>query len=212
MSVIECLSSTLYFSRYPKNLPWLLWGGSRKPLWHQTWAPPRAPPPSLYCTGTENQSKTINRFWIGWCSQRQKPKRWTLGKSWNTFVFLLIFWAKGFPFLWRVEANSTSRQLVLESKELWDQFHVIGTEMIVTKAGRYVWKNWKFLNLRLENSDICYHISTFCLCCPMIYSQDLANVDHAFLSNPCFIAKRHNKQVTWLVWTYFRQSLVLIPP
>ena len=140
MSVIECLSSTLYFSRYPKNLPWLLWGGSREPLWHQTWAPPRTPPPSLHCTGTENQSKTMSRFWIGWCSQRQKPKRWTLGKSWNTFVFLLIYWAKGFPFLWRVEANSTSRQLVLESKELWDQFHVIGTEMIVTKAGRYVWK------------------------------------------------------------------------
>ena len=28
--------------------------------------------------------------------------------------------------------------LHLDAKDLWDQFHIIGTEMIVTKAGRYV--------------------------------------------------------------------------
>ena len=28
--------------------------------------------------------------------------------------------------------------LQLDAKELWDQFHMIGTEMIVTKAGRLV--------------------------------------------------------------------------
>ena len=27
----------------------------------------------------------------------------------------------------------------LEGKDLWDQFHKCGTEMVITKSGRYVW-------------------------------------------------------------------------
>lgn len=29
----------------------------------------------------------------------------------------------------------------LEGRELWERFNELGTEMIITKAGRYVWKN-----------------------------------------------------------------------
>jgi len=44
----------------------------------------------------------------------------------------------------------SSVQLVLESKELWDQFHTIGTEMIVTKAGRRMFPTIKVSVYGLE--------------------------------------------------------------
>lgn len=37
-------------------------------------------------------------------------------------------------------------QCHLETKELWDRFHDLGTEMIITKTGRYVRQRCEYLN------------------------------------------------------------------
>jgi hypothetical protein len=52
----------------------------------------------------------------------------------------------------------------LEMKNLWDEFDALGTEMIVTKAGRYVFRNLMLcnlvalLNLKLQLVKICYYM------------------------------------------------------
>lgn len=35
--------------------------------------------------------------------------------------------------------QDTNIRVTLHNKEMWDKFHAVGTEMIITKAGRYVW-------------------------------------------------------------------------
>ena len=52
----------------------------------------------------------------------------------------------GFPFagipprgpLAEEENVNDDPKVTLDQKELWDQFHKIGTEMVITKSGRYV--------------------------------------------------------------------------
>lgn len=43
-----------------------------------------------------------------------------------------------------------SVEVKLENKDLWDKFNTLGTEMVITKTGRWVELYWKYIQLRDE--------------------------------------------------------------
>ena len=38
----------------------------------------------------------------------------------------------------QIKTEDSNVRVNLQNKEMWDKFHSVGTEMIITKAGRYV--------------------------------------------------------------------------
>ncbi|XP_071946396.1 uncharacterized protein [Antedon mediterranea] len=48
-----------------------------------------------------------------------------------------------FPSLEQQERDTDDPQVMLEGKELWDQFHKFGTEMVITKSGRRMFPSFK---------------------------------------------------------------------
>ena len=63
----------------------------------------------------------------------------------HVFLTLLVFYS-----LTTVSAALATASAVLEMKNLWDEFHSLGTEMIVTKAGRRMFPTFQVRLCGLE--------------------------------------------------------------